>query len=425
MPSTTTSYSHSLTYPAEGATSWFATAVAKHQAITDNFDAIGTTNITLAVDENGNQVVTFSFVASAVNYLDISNSATGNDVALTAAGDDATIHLSLDGKGASGGVKLAGLLYPYADGSWKQPIITDGSGSLTIGDPHITNIFDSNSNEVVTFTETASAVNYLDIANAATTNSVRISSAGDDANVGIYIAPKGAGQITLDHTSLPATGGTAGQWLQTNGSGAFSWSEVINLINDTSPQLGGNFDPNGYAFIGDIKPSPDEAIDLGDVDNSFQDAFLKRLSFDDGTNYLTNYQVGTWTPAIDRTGTAPTIGGYTVQEGWYVYIGPMVAAWFNLQFTSASGGTGDWFVEGLPANAMNDADYQNFGLAWDFTSSTEDGARAEVLYNSDRIFFFPMNSHGFDYDGWTGSTFRFSGTADITDICGFVIYRSA
>jgi len=58
-------------------------------------------------------------------------------------------------------------------------------------------INDSNGNEEIKFTTTASAVNELTIANAATGNSPTISATGSDTNVGINLTPKGTGGIVL------------------------------------------------------------------------------------------------------------------------------------------------------------------------------------------------------------------------------------
>ena len=51
--------------------------------------------------------------------------------------------------------------------------------------------------ELVTFTETASAVNHINITNAATTGTPVIGAAGDDTNVGISIQGKGTGNVTV------------------------------------------------------------------------------------------------------------------------------------------------------------------------------------------------------------------------------------
>ena len=57
-------------------------------------------------------------------------------------------------------------------------------------------------NELLSFSETASAVNYLEITNAATTNDPKLSAAGSDTNIGIEIESKGTGLITLDGNVL-------------------------------------------------------------------------------------------------------------------------------------------------------------------------------------------------------------------------------
>jgi len=61
-----------------------------------------------------------------------------------------------------------------------------------------TGIRDSNGNEQLIFQETASAANYLEITNAATSNDPKLSAAGSDTNVGIEIEAKGTGGISLD-----------------------------------------------------------------------------------------------------------------------------------------------------------------------------------------------------------------------------------
>jgi hypothetical protein len=59
------------------------------------------------IDSNGNEWLDVSATASAVNHVQITNSATGNDVKINAAGDDTNIDLQLDGKG-TGGVVIGG-----------------------------------------------------------------------------------------------------------------------------------------------------------------------------------------------------------------------------------------------------------------------------------------------------------------------------
>ena len=72
--------------------------------------------------------------------------------------------------------------------------------SPTINDPIINIIDDTNGNEEIIFTATASAVNELTVANAATGNNPNITASGSDTNVGINFTPKGTGAVTFNGT---------------------------------------------------------------------------------------------------------------------------------------------------------------------------------------------------------------------------------
>lgn len=64
---------------------------------------------------------------------------------------------------------------------------------------------DANGNELVIFTTTASAVNELTYANAATGNNPTISVTGSDTNIGLKFIPKGTGEIfgTMETMMIP------------------------------------------------------------------------------------------------------------------------------------------------------------------------------------------------------------------------------
>jgi len=63
----------------------------------------------------------------AVNYLDISNAATGSGPEIAAAGDDSAVDLTLTPKGV-GDLILDGQKWPQSDGTVNQILKTDGSG---------------------------------------------------------------------------------------------------------------------------------------------------------------------------------------------------------------------------------------------------------------------------------------------------------
>jgi len=63
---------------------------------------------------------------------------------------------------------------------------------------------------------------------------------GEDLNI-----TTNGGTLSLNSLSFPGSDGTANQVLQTNGSGALSFGDKAELVDDTTPQLGGALDPKG------------------------------------------------------------------------------------------------------------------------------------------------------------------------------------
>lgn len=91
------------------------------------------------VDVHDNTVLGFSHVDAAVNYLDLSNAATGNGITLQPDGADTDVALYVKPK-AAGGLYLgaANIKFPSADGSAGHFLKTDGAGVLSFGYPWAT-----------------------------------------------------------------------------------------------------------------------------------------------------------------------------------------------------------------------------------------------------------------------------------------------
>ena len=68
------------------------------------------------------------------------------------------------------------------------------------------------------------------------------------ANRPITITPDGSGDVILDGLKYPQTDGQAGWFLKTDGAGQLSFA-TTDVLGDTSPQLGGNLDVNGYSIV--------------------------------------------------------------------------------------------------------------------------------------------------------------------------------
>ena len=69
------------------------------------------------------------------------------------------------------------------------------SQNILIDDAHF--IGDENGNEQIIFQTTSSAVNQIDVTNAATGNAPSIAATGGDTNIDFQLSPKGIGRVTL------------------------------------------------------------------------------------------------------------------------------------------------------------------------------------------------------------------------------------
>lgn len=75
---------------------------------------------------------------------------------------------------------------------------TDTLTNKTLTSPKANQILDSNGNEQIIFTTTASAVNELTITNASTGSAPVISATGGDTNLDFTLTPKGLGLVTFN-----------------------------------------------------------------------------------------------------------------------------------------------------------------------------------------------------------------------------------
>ena len=79
----------------------------------------------------------------------------------------------------------------------------------TLSSPRVSvGIFDTNANELVGFSATASAINEITITNAAISNSPQISATGGDTNISLNLVPKGTGTVNAGGVPVVTTTGT-------------------------------------------------------------------------------------------------------------------------------------------------------------------------------------------------------------------------
>jgi len=70
-------------------------------------------------------------------------------------------------------------------------------------------------------------------------------------------------------------------------------------------------------------------------------------------NTLDDYEEGTWTPTMDRSGSSPTVS-YSQRYGTYTKIGRMVWVFWDITASSVSGGSGVATISGLPFYSNTD-----------------------------------------------------------------------
>jgi len=124
----------------------------------------------------------------------------------------------------------------------------------TLTSPVIAQINDANGNEEIIFTATASAVNELTIANAATGNAPSITTTGGDTNIGLTIAPKGTGDVNIDADTVRVGDSNADATITTNGTGDLTISTNSGTNSGTIKifdGVNGNIEvtPNGTGVV--------------------------------------------------------------------------------------------------------------------------------------------------------------------------------
>lgn len=155
----------------------------------------------------------------------------------------------------------------------------------------------------------------------------------------------------VDGTDYTATNGTSialttaaedGDEVVVISYATFQTSDTVSAAN------GGTFAGNLNTV--DIRPTTDDNNDLGTSSKRFQDLYLSGGLYLGGTgsaNYLDDYEVGTWTPAIN----VGSIGSVTYAQ--YVKVGNHVTITSDLSDISNNTSTSDVNISGLPFNTSS------------------------------------------------------------------------
>jgi hypothetical protein len=323
-------------------------------------------------DSAGNEQLIFQETASAVNYLEVTNAATGEDVVIATNGSDADVglvirtksttafgifpHVQFDLQGGSfpfmqvsntsatdggpsmeffhdssspavddyvGGFVARGrdtaantqrygsfgvnILDPTStteDGTWffspmvagSEPVELSihagviigpgttfpGAGNLSLADAK--GIFDGAGNEQLIFQETASAVNYLEVTNAATGTHPLLAAAGSDASVRLHLDSKGSSGKVVVGTGAPASYTT--QWFST-----FPKFQVIGTDIATSSIASAEFNASAFGPYWSIAHSRNATPNLHTVVVANDELGALTFEGSDGTNFETGAMI--------------------------------------------------------------------------------------------------------------------------------------
>lgn len=200
-------------------------------------------------DQAGNETITFN-IDSTVATLTGSQTLT-NKIVRADAGSASAPSLSFDDSTNMGLYRGSASYMGVAIGGgrkfsfWDNKLRMDGSGSVQLIDC-------DNASSKLQLTSGGGIYGSILIGNE---------------NTDIEIAPGGTGKVKLyDAYTLPSSDGSANQILETDGSGALSWvtpasGGISNVVEDTTPQLGGNLDIQAYNLTADYS-SPEDAYTI-------------------------------------------------------------------------------------------------------------------------------------------------------------------
>lgn len=159
------------------------------------------------LDSNQNEILEFDAVASAVNFVRVTNSVTTANPILSGQGDDTNVGLTLSSKG-TGDVRI------YA------------------GDA---------AREILICVNTASAVNEVTVTPSATGVNPSLGATGDDTNIGLILLGKGTGAIVVNNGTDPvqismlgAAAGFNNEITDLNGNEMLQLQGVTSAVNEVS-----------------------------------------------------------------------------------------------------------------------------------------------------------------------------------------------
>lgn len=130
--------------------------------------------------------------------------------------------------------------------------------NIKIDDAH--GIQDENGNEQITFQTTASAVNQIDVTNAATGNAPSVTATGGDSNIDLSFAGKGVGRVSLGAAKIQQTAEKV-TTEATAATGTVNYDVITQAVWNFTTDASGNWTLN---IRGDGSNSLNSIMDTGE-----------------------------------------------------------------------------------------------------------------------------------------------------------------
>ena len=260
----------------------------------------------------GNQIVTIPLDAQTFYFLRNSTSGAYTVQFKYTSGSGSTFTFSATDKGDK-------LVFAAANDGTNPDILTINTGitsvvadtspqlggdldtndnNIKIDDAH--GIQDENGNEQITFQTTASAVNQIDVTNAATGNAPEIAATGGDSNIDFNINPKGIGRVTLGAGKIQQLAEKA-TISATAATGTINYDVITQAVLYYTSDASGNFTVN---IRGDGSNTLNSIMDTGE---SITVAFL--VTNGSSAYYNNAFQVdGSSVTPEWQGGSAPSAG---------------------------------------------------------------------------------------------------------------------
>ncbi len=227
-------------------------ATLAHRVIEFTGSLTASRNVTIPLD-----VQNFYFLKNATSGSQnvVFKYATGTGTSATVANGKTVIAYAKADDGTNPNISTISLASDLVDDTTPQlgGNLDTNSFMIDFDDAH--GIRDENGNEQLIFETTGSAVNHVDITNAATGSGPEIGAVGDDSNINLELRPKGTGEIQIGTGAANATLTSSGAHdliLDTNGgtnSGNITITDAANGNITATPNgtgevvVGGNTNP--------------------------------------------------------------------------------------------------------------------------------------------------------------------------------------